>query len=369
MLNLSDFSYQLPPERIAHAPLARRDHSKLLLVDRHLQRFSDHLFYDLPQLLQPGDVLVRNNTKVIPVKLVGHKPTGGEISLLLIKRDAHFSEEVWECLSKPGIKLGQIILFPQGVTAECVKIDGYSRWLKFTGFSVPFLTILQDIGATPIPPYIHSTATEKELRLRYQTIYAKFDGSAAAPTAGLHFTPELDAQLLEKGIAIEEVTLHVGLGTFAPVRTDQIANHQLHSEWYELSPATAQKLNIAKANRQRIIAVGTTTTRVLETCAKVGQKSDLSSPPSQETNYLEPGSGETTIFIHPPYQFKFVDGLITNFHLPESTLLMLISAFASQPTTPLPFSTFHESLLGQAYQHAIDQEYRFFSFGDAMLIV
>lgn len=362
MLELSDFSYLLPAELIAHSPLLQRDSSRLLHINRTTQKLSHHHFFDLPTLLQPGDVLVRNNTKVIPVKLVGHKPSGGKIEMILIKKDLSYEGEVWECLTKPGIKLDQEITFPQGVTAKCIKTEGYSRWLEFASFTPPFVTVLEGIGATPIPPYIHSSATEDELRHRYQTIYAKEAGSAAAPTAGLHFTSELDATLKEKGIELVEVTLHVGLGTFSPVREKDITQHLMHSEWYELTKETADTLNTAKQNGQRIISVGTTTTRVLETCA---QKNENPSLPS----FLQAHTGETSIYIYPPYQFKFIDGLITNFHLPESTLLMLVSALVTSPNTSLPFSSFKETLVGQAYQEAIKEKYRFFSFGDAMLIV
>lgn len=364
MLQLSDFSYHLPPELIAQAPLSRRDQSRLLLLNRSSQTLSHYHFYDLPELLRPGDVLVRNNTKVIPMRLTGHKQSGGKVEVLLIKKDtATPNAEVWECLSKPGLKIGQQVFFEEGVTAQCLRADGYTRWLQFRDFSGPFITILDQIGATPIPPYIHSETSEDELRRQYQTIYAKKAGSAAAPTAGLHFTPELDQRLQAAGIEIQEVTLHVGLGTFSPVKEKDITQHHMHKEWFELSPATAATLSSAKRQGRRIIAVGTTTIRVLETCSELEPLDPTPLP------HLVPQTGETAIYIYPPYQFKCVDGLITNFHLPESTLLMLVSALVTQPNTPLPFSTFSESLVGQAYQAAIAQRYRFFSFGDGMLII
>jgi len=361
MLQLTDFSYTLPPELIAQSPLAQRDRSKLLVLDRNTQALSHQHFWQLPALLRPGDVLVRNNTKVIPVRLHGSKKTGGKVEVVLLKKQASagLPAEIWECLTKPGLSVGQEVFFDLGVRGVCIAMTDRTRTLAFDSFEGPFITILEKIGATPIPPYIHSQQTEAELREAYQTIYAKELGSVAAPTAGLHFTPELDSQLEEKGVQILEVTLHVGLGTFATVKTNSIANHHMHSEWFELSTTTAQKIMAAKAAGNRIIAVGTTTTRVLEATASL----------KNGVCILTPQSGETAIFIYPPYQFKCVDGLITNFHLPESTLLMLISALVSQPNTPHVFTNFLSSSVGKAYQKAVVEKYRFFSFGDAMLLI
>lgn len=360
-LSIDDFEYHLPDARIAQTPAVPRDSSRLLMVDRVTPALSDHHFYDLPQLLRPGDVLVRNNTQVIPARLIGRKTTGGAVEVLLLKRlESSSKEELWECLTKPGIKINQTILFTDELRATCRSIDGYTRVLAFNRSHIALFEALYAIGHTPLPPYIHwSSADETSLRETYQTIYASRAGSAAAPTAGLHFTPELDQQLREAGIQIEEVTLHVGLGTFLPVKETDVTHHTMHQEWYELTPGVAERLSQAKAEGRRVIAVGTTSCRVLETCA-VSSDSGVS---------LKAGTGETDIFIYPPYRFKAVDGLITNFHLPKSTLLMLVSALVSEPNTDVPFSNFKESLIGQAYLKAIADKYRFFSFGDAMLIV
>jgi S-adenosylmethionine:tRNA ribosyltransferase-isomerase len=316
------------------------------------QRFSD-----IVELLDPNSVLVRNNTKVIPARIFGIKDTGGKCELLLIKQhQVSDAGCVWECLSKPGLKPGQTVTFPgsdlQGV---CREITGFTRLIEFNQNHAQFLQSLHQIGHTPIPPYIHwEKDDEEQLRQVYQTTYAKISGSAAAPTAGLHFTPELDEKLRQKGIIIEEVTLHVGLGTFQPVQDEQLKSKTLHHEYYQLTAETAERLNQAKAAGKKIVSVGTTTTRVLETCSQSGQ--------------LQPGEGETDLFIQPGYQFHCVDQLITNFHLPESSLLMLISAFVSEPNTTLSFTDFAHSSVGQAYQVAIQEQYRFFSFGDAMFI-
>lgn len=362
-LHINQFDYHLPQERIAQQPAKPRDHSRLLLVNRQTNQISHHYFYDLPQILSEisqKTVLVRNNTKVIPARIWGHKQTGGKVEVLLLKRKSINPEgETWECLTKPGLNTGQTITFPnQLLTGFCTQKDGYIRYIKFNKKDDPFFEALYQIGHTPIPPYIEwNQNDEQTLREKYQTIYAKYQGSAAAPTAGLHFTPEVDRKLNKNSvqIEIEEVTLHVGLGTFQPVKENDITHHQMHCEWFELNAKTANNLNQAKRNGKKIIAVGTTTTRVLEsTCTN---------------RQLRPTQGETDIYIYPPYKFKFIDGLLTNFHLPKSTLLMLVSAFVSYPNTPNHFTNFTESLIGKAYQEAIDQNYRFYSFGDAMLII
>jgi S-adenosylmethionine:tRNA ribosyltransferase-isomerase len=369
MLTLQDFSYHLPPESIAHSPASPRDSSRLLLVDRASEQLSDHIFKELPSLLKPGDVLVRNNTQVIPARIHGRKTTGGVVELLLAKQVELTAETAtWECLTKPGLKPGQVVEFEgTRLQAECQTSQGYARLLRFNQSGHEFFDSLNKIGETPLPPYIkwHSSDSA-ELRSLYQTIYAKIPGSAAAPTAGLHFTSELDQALLNRGIQIEEVTLHVGLGTFLPVKITDITQHHMHQEWFSLSQETAARLNRAKAAGQRIISVGTTTTRVLETCAEA---EEISHSQNHLPAQLKAQEGETQIYIFPPYQFKFIDGLITNFHLPESTLLMLISAFTTAPQTSHDFSTFADSLIGRAYQKAIASGYRFYSFGDAMLIL
>ena len=355
---IDQFQYQLPPELIAQTPAVPRDSSKLLVVNRTDDTLSHHLFRDLPDLLQVSDVLVRNNTKVIPARLFGQKETGGKCELLLVKAVRHDIQTVtWECLTKPGLKVGQVVHFANSdVTATCTTINEFTRLIEFSASPAQFFVALDAIGHTPIPPYI-SWAKDDELELRqvYQTTFAKFAGSVAAPTAGLHFTPELDEMLRQKGVEIFEVTLHVGLGTFLPVQDSQLQSGKLHQEFFELKKEVAEKLNQAKAVGRRIISVGTTTTRVLESCA-------------DEHGILSARTGETDLFIWPGYRFRCVDALITNFHLPKSSLLMLISAFVSEPNTKTTFADFQHSLVGRAYQTAIEHHYRFFSFGDAMLI-
>lgn len=369
MISLSAFTYQLPPELIAQKPAVPRDSSRLLVVKRMSGELSDHHFRDLPDLLTANDVLVRNNTKVLPARIVGHKTTGGQVELLLTKRlavDGVAQKETWECLTKPGLKEGQVVTFestvPQPLTATCTAITDMTRQITFNLAGDALLSELYRIGQTPLPPYIEWHAEdETELRELYQTTYAKHVGSAAAPTAGLHFTPELDAKLRTKGVQIEEVTLHVGLGTFLPVKDDNLTDHHMHSEWFELTLEVATRLNEAKRAGKRIIAVGTTTCRVLETAARDNQSCGLPLG-------VLPQQAETDIFIYPPFQFRFVDALITNFHLPKSSLLMLISALVSIPNTYHAFTTFADSTVGQAYKKAIATGYRFYSFGDAVLI-
>lgn len=371
MLTSSDFDYHLPTALIANQPMQPRDHSRLLVVDRATQTLSHHYFYELSELLSTNDVLVRNDTKVFPARLIGNKKNGGNIELLLINRvtndgadsapfdtqsppDTDQTTVSWNCLTKPGLKLGQEFTCGAELTGRCIGESGYTRTIEFDCTSwANFWEVLYKLGATPLPPYIHSSSTEEQLRSEYQTTYAQVTGSAAAPTAGLHFTPELDARLHKMGIETVALTLHVGLGTFLPVKTEAIKDHQMHEEWYQLSSTAAVALNRAKSNSQRLIAVGTTSTRVLESISQ----------PFAAT------SGTTDIFIYPPHQFRAIDGLLTNFHQPKSTLLMLVSAFASTPNTEHEFTTFSESLIGKAYQEAIQKKYRFHSFGDAMLIL
>ena len=327
------YFYYLPDNLIANTPSTPRDHSKLLQINRLTGKLFHHHFYDLPDLLNPTDVLVFNNTKVFPARLHGVKTTGGKVEVLLLKK---LENDLWHVISHPGIKPGQIINFSSEVSAQVV--TDHSLKLSAGSFQT-----LSKIGHTPLPPYIHSSQKEAVLRKQYQTVYAKSQGSAAAPTAGLHFTNRLLGQLEDRHIQTEFLTLHVGLGTFKPPTPDQLASGHLHSEWFTLSSQTAARLNLAKSQGRRIIAVGTTTTRVLESCADT-------------SGLLTPQSGETDIFIKPPYKFKFVDGLITNFHLPGSSLIMLVSAFSSW------------EIIQKAYQQAIAKNYRFYSFGDACLI-
>ena len=357
MLTIHQFDYHLPASLIAHKPAEIRDHSRMLVVNRQSGLITDHHFFDLPQIIDQNYLIVRNNTKVIPARIFGQKTTGGQVELLLIKRLAILPDgETWQCLTKPGLKPGQTITFPDSLlVAVCQSRNGYTQLIKFNQSSSTLFATLYQIGHTPIPPYIDwEKNDEQHLRDIYQTTFAKHQGSVAAPTAGLHFTKDLDQQLQKKGVDIAEVTLHVSLGTFLPVKAENIVNHQMHSEQFELTKQVAEQITQAKSQGKKILSVGTTTTRVLESCAKT-------------QGMLTPQAGETDIYIYPEYQFKIVDSLITNFHLPKSTLLMLISAFTSFPQTQ--FENFHKSLVGLAYQLAIDKKYRFYSFGDAMLII
>jgi S-adenosylmethionine:tRNA ribosyltransferase-isomerase len=356
-MQLSQFDYHLPTASIAQRPVEPRDHSKLMVVDRKTGALQHFHFYDLPDLLKPTDVLVRNNTKVLPARLLGKKTSGGFVELLLVKAiESTDSKEVWEVLSKPSLKVGQMIVFDNSdIQAECLALTGYTRQVRFNKSRIELIRAIDEIGKTPIPPYVEWENEEEKIREVYQTTFAKIVGSVAAPTAGLHFTQELDEKLKAKGIAIEEVTLHVGLGTFLPVKTVEVTEHPMHSEWYIVSQETAQRLNEYKKQGRRIISVGTTTTRTLETLA-------------DESGLLHAGSSTTDIFIYPPYRFRYVDALVTNFHLPKSTLLMLVSAFVCSPNTSHEFVDFQTSSIGKAYSEAIVKKYRFFSFGDAMLI-
>lgn len=362
-MHLSDFDYYLPEELIAQTPIEPRDASRLLVVDRNSGQLQHAHFFDLPKYLRHGDVLVRNNTRVIPARVFGHKPTGGQVEVLLSKQLTHdATSTTWESLTKPGLKPGQQVFFADvnGKTlasAICVSLgnDDFTRTLKFNLPYPSLLSALAQIGETPLPPYIH-TDNPNQWAARYQTLYAKHDGSAASPTAGLHMTAEVEQRLKEMGVDILEVTLHVGLGTFLPVKTDDITQHHMHSEWFSLSESVAKQINQAKAQGRKIISVGTTTTRVLETCTDVA-------------GHVTAQTGETSIFIYPPYAYRCVDGLITNFHLPKSTLLMLVAALVSAPNTQANFTYFPDSVIGQAYAEAVAQKYRFFSFGDGMLII
>lgn len=342
MIKRSDFHFDLPENLIAQHPLARRDESRLLVLDGQTGALEHRIFSDLPSLLNPQDCLVINNTRVIPARLLGARSdTQTPVEVLLLKR---LNETDWEAIVRPGrrVRTGHQLTFIPGVLeAEVLDVlpDG-NRIIHFQ-FAGVFEEVLDLAGTMPLPPYIHEKLDDRE---RYQTVYAKYDGSAAAPTAGLHFTPELLQRLQAQGIAVAEVTLHVGLGTFRPVKSDNILDHTMHAEYYDLPQATVDTIARTKAQGGRVIAVGTTSNRVLEAVA------------SAHHGQLVAGSGWTDIFIYPGYRFHIVDALITNFHLPESTLLMLVSALAGR-----------EHIL-TAYQTAIEEKYRFFSFGDAMFI-
>ncbi|KKS94888.1 MAG: S-adenosylmethionine:tRNA ribosyltransferase-isomerase [Candidatus Collierbacteria bacterium GW2011_GWB1_44_6] len=353
-MNLSDYHFDLPPELIGQEAIEPRDSCKLLVVDRKNQNLKHHIFRDLTDILDKNCVLVINDTKVFPARLFGAKPSGGKIEVLLLKQ---LSSDSYEAIVKGKVNLDQKIVFAQdfyGVVQQ--KSDEGLIQIQFSSSGPALFAEIDKQGKTPLPPYIHSDVDEKILREKYQTVYAREKGSAAAPTAGLHFTPELLDQLHKKGIQIEKVTLHVGLGTFKPVTEIQVASKTLHAESYILPEETAQRLNQAKRAGKKIIAVGTTTCRVLETL-------------SDDNGLLSAGEGETSIFIQLGYKFKFVDGLITNFHLPETSLLMLVSALVSAPNSPTHFENFHSSLIGKAYEAAIKNKYKFFSFGDAMMII
>ena len=341
-MKTSDFYYDLPEELIAQDPLEDRTASKLLVLDRKTGAVKHKIFSDVIDYLNEGDCLVINNTRVIPARLIGEKEgTGGKVEVLLLKRRAN---DVWETLVKPGKKLkpGAKITFGDGrLRAEVLEVvEEGNRLVKFYYEGI-FEEILDSLGEMPLPPYITHKLEDKEM---YQTVYAKFDGSAAAPTAGLHFTKELLNKIEEKGIKISSITLHVGLGTFRPVKVDDVNNHHMHTEWYEVNAEAAEIINETKRNGGRVICVGTTSCRTIESVA-------------DDNGYMKAKTGETDIFIYPGYKFKVMDGLITNFHLPESTLVMLVSAFAGK-----------ENVLS-AYETAVKEKYRFFSFGDAMILI
>ena len=340
-MNVSDFDYELPEELIAQDPIEDRSSSRLLMLDKKTGAIEHHIFWDIIDALNPGDCLVINNTRVIPARLLGVKEdTGAAIEVLLLKRR---DNDIWETLVKPGkkMKLGAVVSFGDGILKGTVVdvVEEGNRLIQFSYEGI-FEEILDQLGQMPLPPYITHRLEDKS---RYQTVYAKYDGSAAAPTAGLHFTKELLAAIREKGINIAEVTLHVGLGTFRPVKADVVEEHHMHSEYYSVNPETADLINTTRKNGGRIIAVGTTSCRTLESA-------------STPDGVLHAGDGWTEIFIYPGYQFHVVDALITNFHLPKSTLMMLVSALAGRDH------------IMNAYAEAVKDRYRFFSFGDAMFI-
>ncbi len=339
-MKTSDFDFQLPEELIAQTPLERRDASRLLTLDRESGAVEHHHFYDLPRFLRPGDCLVLNDSRVLPARLIGHRPTGGACEvLLLVDRGG----DLWECLVRPGRKLkpGTRVIFGDGQLTATVEeeLNDGKRAVRFHYQGI-FLEILEQLGRMPLPPYIKAELQDQE---RYQTVYSKVVGSAAAPTAGLHFTPELLEQVGGMGVKVCYVTLHVGLGTFRPVKAEDIADHEMHSEFCQISQETADIINETKRNGGRVICVGTTSCRTVESFAA-------------EDGTMSERSGWTSIFIYPGYKFKVLDALITNFHLPQSTLIMLVSALAGR-----------EHVLA-AYEEAVREKYRFFSFGDAMFI-
>ncbi len=339
-MKTSDFDFQLPEELIAQTPLERRDASRLLTLDRESGAVGHHHFYDLPRFLRPGDCLVLNDSRVLPARLIGHRPTGGACEVLLL---VDKSGDLWECLVRPGRKLkpGAQVIFGDGQLTATVEeeLNDGKRTVRFHYQGI-FLEILEQLGRMPLPPYIKAELQDQE---RYQTVYSKVVGSAAAPTAGLHFTPELLEQVREMGVKVCYVTLHVGLGTFRPVKAEEITDHEMHSEFCKISQETADIINETKRNGGRVICVGTTSCRTVESFAA-------------EDGTMSERSGWTSIFIYPGYKFKVLDALITNFHLPQSTLIMLVSALAGR-----------EHVLA-AYEEAVREKYRFFSFGDAMFI-
>ncbi len=341
-MRLSDFDYELPEELIAQNPIDKRDESRLLVYDRSKKTIEHKIFKDIINYLNPGDCLVINNTKVIPARLLGNKEgTGGKMEFVLLERT---DKDIWQVLVKPGkrARTGSIFVFGDGLLkAEVLSTtDDGGRLVKFYYDGI-FEEILDKVGIMPLPPYIHEELEDKN---RYQTVYAKYNGSAAAPTAGLHFTGQLIDQLKDKGIRFANVTLHVGIGTFRPVKVENVLEHKMHEEIYEVKEEDAEIINSTKKSGGRVISVGTTSTRTLESVA-------------DKNGFVKPGSGSTDIFIYPGYKFKAIDGLVTNFHLPKSTLLMLVSALAGR-----------EEILS-VYEEAIMSSYRFFSFGDAMFIL
>ncbi len=340
-MKTSDFYYDLPPELIAQTPLEKRDESRLLCLDKATGEWSHHHFYELPDFLRPGDCLILNNSRVLPARLLGRRLPGGGACEVLLLQDK--GDKVWECLVRPGkhLREGARVSFGDGeLTAEIAEVlpDG-NRLVRFDYEGI-FLEVLERLGKMPLPPYIKEELQDQE---RYQTVYSKVNGSAAAPTAGLHFTPELLERIAAKGVGVGYVTLHVGLGTFRPVKEDEIEQHDMHSEYCTIPQETADLINRTKANGGRVICVGTTSCRTIESWAG-------------EDGTMTATGGWTNIYIYPGYRFKVMDALVTNFHLPESTLIMLVSALAGR-----------EHVLA-AYEETVRERYRFFSFGDAMFI-
>lgn len=340
--SLDSYDYKLDESLIAQDPYEKRDEARLLVFDKKTGEYEDRYFYDIVDYLKQGDVLVRNNTKVIPARLFGEKvETHAKVEVLLL-HEIENMPDCWECLcgNAKVIKVGTVIKFNDKLSAQCIKVEDEGLRIMKMEYKGIFLEILSEIGLMPLPPYIHKQTSNND---NYQTVYAKIDGSAAAPTAGFHFTNELFEKIKAKGVIVCDVTLHVGLGTFRPVKESNILNHKMHTEKYFVSGQTADILNKAKENGNRIIAIGTTTIRTLETVM------------SEHDKFVE-CSGDTSIFIYPGFKFKAVDCLVTNFHLPKSTLMMLVSAFSTRDN------------IISAYNHAVKEKYKFFSFGDAMFI-
>ena len=341
-MKVSDFNYELPKELIAQHPYDKRDEARLMVLDKINKKIDNKVFKDVIDYLNPGDCLVINNTKVIPARLYGKKDTGANVEFLLLKR---IEGDTWEAMVRPGNKLkpDTIVYFGDGLLKATVLevLEGGNRKVEFEYDGI-FNEILDQIGMMPLPPYI--TEAKKEDNEKYQTVYAKYDGSAAAPTAGLHFTQELLEKIKAKGVEVANVTLHVGIGTFRPVKVENVEEHEMHSEHYYIKKEDAEKINFAKQNGKKVIAVGTTSCRVLESVA-------------DENGKVKEVEGDTSIFIYPGYKFKCIDSLITNFHLPESTLIMLVSSLAGK------------DFIMEAYNEAVKEKYKFFSFGDAMIIL
>jgi S-adenosylmethionine:tRNA ribosyltransferase-isomerase len=355
-MNIHDYYFDLPPELIGQVAIEPRDSCKLLVVNRKSETLTHKTFRDLAEILNNNCVLVLNDTKVFPARLFGEKTTGGKVEVLLLKQ---ISLDTYECIVRGKLRNDQRIIFDidfHGTIRHCEEQSDVAIQVSFNLSGVALIEKLDELGRTPLPPYIHSETPEAQLREQYQTVYAREKGSAAAPTAGLHFTEELLEKLANNGVETERVTLHVGLGTFKPVTDEQIEAKTLHTESFWLTKEVADRLNNAKKIGKKIVAVGTTTCRVLES-------------QTDDSGHISAGEGETNIFIQPGYKYKFVDGLITNFHLPETSLLMLVTALVSFPNSPIAFSNFQTSLIGKAYQEAIEKKYKFFSFGDAMIIL
>lgn len=351
-MNISDFDYKLPPEHIANKPAHPRDSSKLMMINRTSGAITHHTFKDLPDLLDSNTLLVLNDTRVYPARIFGKKSTGGKVELLLVKK---LPNNTWEAMSKPGLS-PETEIDLDVCTIKVLEKKDRTIIIQPNIDEQAFMKALESIGTVPIPHYIHTLLSETELKQKYQTVYANESGSSAAPTAGLHFTEDVFKKLKEKGIDIVKITLHVGMGTFAPVDDHNISEGKLHAEFYEISKEEADAINEAKSAGKKIIAVGTTSMRALESA-------------TDERGKVHPQYGETSIFIMPGYIFRIVNGLVTNFHLPQSSLLMLVSAFCSYPNSGEMFTRFPSSLMGKAYQEAINNNYRFFSFGDSSLII
>lgn len=352
-MKLSDLQFNLPEGLIANSPTEPRDHARLLLLNRNTKEITHKHFFDLGNLLTSNDVLVLNNTKVFPARLLGKKETGGSIELLLLEQK---NANTWTAMHRGKLSVNQTIEL-NGFSGKVIQKEELIVTISFSISGDTLRNKIWEQGQIPLPPYIHSDESETVLREKYQTVYASLNGSVAAPTAGLHFTKELLEKLYQRGIQIEYVTLHVGMGTFLPIKEEEITKHKMHEEHFVIDANTATRLNAANKAGKRIVSVGTTTTRVLESVANDDGQLNI--------NKL---TGSTSIFIYPPYKYRFIDALITNFHLPHSTLLALVSAFVTSPNTDVQFTNFLSSPIGEAYDTAIRERYHFYSFGDACFI-